>query len=408
MRVLTVGPYERDNFGDLLFLLVTKQYLTETSVIPAAPFAADMTSLLGCQVHAYGPLLDTEEFDVIWTVGGEVGGVSIGHAYRMSAPSDEYETFQRSLPWECQRIISRAVGDAPIITPYIPAPLLFPLNAGTMTVLNSVGLSNILGPHMPPVLQEEYIGVLRDASHISVRDIESSHALEALGINHQLSPDAVHALGRLWPAKRIRNSDVAIVQIKETTLSTLGIGTVAEALARCRGLRRLRIRLLLAGTSLGHDSVRSYEELIKQLRRISPGINVAIVDDTRPFDRVNQIRQARIVIGTSLHVRIVSSAYEVPRVSLTGPKTARYAKFWDPEMPFDVALGDLDEAIEVALSKSDEPSTAEASQNLTNLAHQNLSELAAEVGIACSAQTFDDKIQRMRTRRKRRSKMNWV
>lgn len=56
-RVLTVGAYERDNVGDLLFLLVTEQYLRDAEVVAAAPFDADMTSLLDRQVHAYGPLL---------------------------------------------------------------------------------------------------------------------------------------------------------------------------------------------------------------------------------------------------------------------------------------------------------------------------------------------------------------
>ena len=60
------------------------------------------------------------------------------------------------------------------------------------------------------------------------------------------------------------------------------------------------------------------------------------------------IRRARVVIGTSLHVRIVAAAYGVPRVSLAKPKPTRYARLWDPDMPFDVALEDLDAAVEAA------------------------------------------------------------
>jgi hypothetical protein len=56
-RVLMVGAYERDNLGDLLFLLVTERYLPHAEIVSAAPFGADMTTLLDRRVHAYGPLL---------------------------------------------------------------------------------------------------------------------------------------------------------------------------------------------------------------------------------------------------------------------------------------------------------------------------------------------------------------
>ena len=72
-RVLLVGAYERDNLGDLLFLLVTERYLEGAEVVAGAPFSADMRELLDRKVPAYGPLLQAEAFDAIWTVGGQVG-----------------------------------------------------------------------------------------------------------------------------------------------------------------------------------------------------------------------------------------------------------------------------------------------------------------------------------------------
>src|SRR5215218_1336037 len=88
-RVLLVGAYERDNFGDLLFLLVTERYL-----VAAAPFSADMRALLGRHIPAYGPLLRDEAFDAIWTVGGQVGRVDLLRAYRMSASPEAWAAFE--------------------------------------------------------------------------------------------------------------------------------------------------------------------------------------------------------------------------------------------------------------------------------------------------------------------------
>jgi hypothetical protein len=75
IRVLLAGAYERDNFGDLLFLLVTERYLDGAEVVAAAPFSADMRALVDRHVPAYGPLLRDEAFDAIWTVGGQVGRI---------------------------------------------------------------------------------------------------------------------------------------------------------------------------------------------------------------------------------------------------------------------------------------------------------------------------------------------
>ena len=59
-------------------------------------------------------------------------------------------------------------------------------------------------------------------------------------------------------------------------------------------------------------------------------VDIEIVADRRPLALVEHIRRARVVVGTSLHVRIVAAAYGVPRVSLSKPKPTRYAKLWDP------------------------------------------------------------------------------
>ena len=94
---------------------------------------------------------------------------------------------------------------------------------------------------------------------------------------------------------------------------------------------------------------------------------------------VDHIRRARVVIGTSLHVRIVAAAYGVPRVSLAKPKPTRYARLWDPGMPFGVALGELDAAVEAALARASRPEAAEHAERLALAAHENLEQLARRV-----------------------------
>ena len=114
-------------------------------------------------------------------------------------------------------------------------------------------------------------------------------------------------------------------------------------------------------------------------RRAAPGIDVAILDERRPLALAGRIARARVAIGTSLHVRIVAAAHGVPRVSLAKPKPTRYARQWDPDMPFDAGLEDLDAAVEAALRRARRPEAAAQAERLALAAHEQLEDLAGLV-----------------------------
>jgi Polysaccharide pyruvyl transferase len=369
-RVLLVGAYERDNFGDLLFLLVTERYLAGADVVAAAPFSADMRALLDREIPAYGPLLRDEAFDAIWTVGGQVGRVDLLRAYRMSATPEAWAAFETAPEAEqLARLVSAAGGVAPL-SPYIPLPSAHPRNAGAVTVLNSVGISGVRS--VPQPRREALVGALRGATSIAVRDDSSSALLTALGIEHRLLPDAVHAISRQYPAARADGADTAIVQISSARLRMLGHARVGAAIARSPQLRGRPVRLLLAGTATGHDTVEDYEAVARAAR----GVDIAIVRDRRPLALVTHLREARVVVGTSLHARIVAAAYGVPRVSLSKPKPTRYARLWDPDMPFDVGLDELDDAVGAAVARAATPEAGEHADRLSRASHEHLERLA--------------------------------
>jgi Polysaccharide pyruvyl transferase len=369
-RVLLVGAYERDNFGDLLFLLVTERYLDGAEVVAAAPFSADMRALLDRQIPAYGPLLRDEAFDAIWTVGGQVGRVDLRRAYKMSASPEAWAEFEAAPEAEQLARLRAATGGAPPLSPYIPLPSAYPRNAGAVTVLNSVGISGVRS--VPPRRREALVGALRGATSIAVRDDSSSALLTELGIAHRLLPDAVHAISRQYPAEHDAGADTAIVQISSARLRMLGHARVGAAIARSPQLRGRPVRLLLAGTATGHDTVEDYEKVARAAR----GVDIAIVPDRRPLALVEHLRRARVVVGTSLHVRIVAAAYGVPRVSLSKPKPTRYARLWDPDMPFDVALDELDDAVGSAVARAATVAAAKHADRLSRAAHENLARLS--------------------------------
>jgi hypothetical protein len=361
-RVLTVGAYERDNFGDLLFLLLTERYLAGCDVVAAAPFAADMTPLLDRRVLSLREELTDREVDVIWTVGGQVGGTTPDSALRMSKSPAEHDAFRATVP----------------TSPYIPTPGAFARNAGAVSVLNSVGLTG--ARVLPPHAREEVVEVLRTTDVVSVRDRESSDFLTRLGVVHTLAPDVVHAISLLEPYEPDPTSDIAVVQFSTRLLERFGHRRLARNLVRSRHLDGLRIRLVMAGTAPKHDSVEGLERVAEHVRALDRGREVEVLTDRRPLDIVRQIREARIVIGTSLHVRIVAAAYGLPRVTMRRTKPTRYAAHWDDQMPFDVRIGDFDDAIGAALAAGTRADVRAGSERLSRLADDNVRAIAERVG----------------------------
>ena len=368
-RILLVGAYERDNLGDLLFLLVTERYVAEAEVVAAAPFAADMRALLDRRVHAYGPLLRDEPWDVVWTVGGQIGSIDLRRAYRLSAAPEALARFDRANPLTRARILRRAVGGVRVEAPYIPD-----LTPGALTIVNSAGLSGIRW--LPAGRRDRLTALLRTRSSISVRDGASSRVLTNAGIEHDLAPDAVHAVNRLWPGERDPRSDVAVVQVSRGILAQLRLERLADALAASPTLAKLRIRFLLAGTANGHDAAEDLERLAAAVRRAAPGRDIALLEARRPRELVEEIRRAKVVVASSLHVRIVAAAFGIGRVSLARPKTTRYARTWDADMPFDVGPDGLDAAVARAIARAEEPEAATHAAGLSRLAHERLNALA--------------------------------
>lgn len=347
-RVLLIGAYERDNFGDLLFLVQTEHYLAGHDLLPAAPFAGDMTALLGTTIPAYGPYLERERFDHVWTVGGEVGATTFAGALAMSLPRDVYRVYRDADDATKERMLVELRGQIHQDTPYMPRLSSYPLNLGAGTVLHSVGLAGL--PKQPAPRQREILHVFREATSVNVRDTHSSAILTDNDIEHTLSPDLVHTIARTRPQRRPADPTDVLIQISDAHLRQRGHQAYAEAIARSPHLAGLPIRLFLAGTARGHDSVASYRRIIKLARAVDPNLDIAICRARRPLDLVDTIASAKLWIGLSLHGRIVSAAYGVPRVSIVKRKLDDYARSWDPDMPFGITEETLDDAVATALS----------------------------------------------------------
>lgn len=373
--VLLVGAYERENFGDLLFGLITKSYLEPPMrVTMGAPFKASTAGLLGEDVLPMAALGEADTFGTIWTVGGEVGGVSLDYAYRMSMSDSEITRFDSLSRQKRAAQLESLTGVNRYSAAYLPRMSARSNTIESTYVVNSVGLRSI--KRLGGTVREETFQALRESSFLSVRDSESHDILTAAGIKHVLAPDLVHTMRMTWEEERTR-SDVALVQIREIDLLRLGIEQVAETLIRGESLRKFEIKLFVAGSARQHDNADLYRQLVEYVERRAPQRKISISAARGPFEKADEIASAGLWVGTSLHGAIVSTAYDVPHVGLDLDKVNRYASTWGEPMPFGVAWDQLDSAVDRALSLADSTEVRERSLILGRKAQDSVLAAAA-------------------------------
>ena len=398
-----IGAYERDNFGDLLFLERTRRYLASAGIdeTTLAPFGSSREQLTGSRVDAVSTMARRGSCGALWTVGGEVGGVAAHSAYLMldgdARPPDFHD-----LPRRARRRIIRREFDGPLLDlAYVPRPSAFPASWPVPSILNSVGVSGIAGLTAGVAANARY--ALRDADYISVREKTSSGFLESLRIPHVLAPDLVHTMRRdhadlaSRDAREVaRASRKVLVQMSAATLSQQGVAALADALCSSRHLEGADVRLFVAGLAPHHDSLELYREVVARIEARKPSFRVSLSPAHGALDKVVEIATSELVIATSLHATILSMSFDVPHVGLLIDKLSRYAATWGDPMPTAVSLRDLPVAIESALGLEGEVVESGLADRLASSADDSIRS-AIEV-----VQSRDTDLAAARTRRRAR------
>lgn len=372
---LLIGAYERDNFGDLLFLRMTEDRLPGPTA--ASLIAADMRGLTRHYVVPYETELARRSFDVVWVVGGEVGATTTELALGFSMPEVEREIWAAA-DREGRDRLRRVLGAPDLAaSAYVPDLGAHPLASRTPLILNSIGVAGLKG--LDPARREPLLRRVAAADAVVVRDRESQAFLEDSGVRSRLAPDLVQTI--------VDRSDVPAVETWAGTLVVQAsvrhlakVGATAFWLAVAEAARRvgLGVTLFAAGTAHLHDSYECYDEARRLLADAAPDLDVQVVPDRDPLVLCGVVRSAAAWLGSSLHGRVVASAFDVPRVSLENAKVGAYAATWDDAMPFGVTVADLPSAVEAALVRgADEGDTG---RRLADQARDSMDSLVAAHG----------------------------
>lgn len=359
--VALVGAYERDNFGDLLFAYVTEHFLSDFDVRLTAPLDGSVDHLLEHRVSDYRTVFDSaEEIDAVWTVGGQVGGV------RPEAPLRHHP----------DRASLSTVG---LESPYIPRMSQFRQTRDVPFFVNSSVLAD-LGDSLQNL---RVVQALREADVISVRDRSSFKLLERFGIAATSAPDIVHAISTFVSAGPRHGS--VIIQFAGGFLDDNQRNQFADWVATSSTINGENIVLWAAGVAPGHDSFDVYQKFIDRALETNPNLNVSLYTERHPLEIVKMISGAKLSISTSLHARIISSAYNIPRVSWARDKLVSYCGDWDYTMPSNLRLNNLEEVVSSALSGDDKG----LAKRSTRLAEVNTRRLVDQLHLELEASPED-------------------
>lgn len=156
-----------------------------------------------------------------------------------------------------------------------------------------------------------------------------------------------------------------------------GLICAAREALRPRGFKRLVF--FAAGIAPGHDDLDRMARMAKQIQAALPEWDVSVDRRREPHAIVQLIAGSGLVIGHSLHVRVVAASYDTPRISLSRPKTEDNAKAWDPHMPAGAYPQDLFAASIEALDTETITAAAASAARMVRWAATGLDALQSEI-----------------------------
>lgn len=358
-QTISIGAYDRFNYGDLLFPVVLDYVADRMSLPRPRHFSvtdSDMTRFGGEQTGALvgrdsvlDQALRTGHPGVILG-GGEVLGATWGQAAASLLPFPLDLTLLGIRKFVSQRLFD-SIGKAGLRgswpTPYVPSE---PVAARNLLVTNAIGASSL--ELLDATTKSAVVAPLLSAAFVSVRDSKGQALLAREGVSSVLAPDSVAILGRIRPSRPRTREGVLTFQCSRAWLRSRRAATARSLAALSGGFST--IRLLPIGLAGGHADQRALQTLRQDLVSLKVA-NVELVDVSRVWDVADAIAESDVFVGTSLHGSITAMAYGVPSVGLEGiRKLDAYIDTWGRGLtPFSVAAGALGDAVARSLAHGD-------------------------------------------------------
>lgn len=363
--VVLLGAYERHNFGDLLLARVAARLLRGRPAVFAGLAARDLRASGGPRVLPLaGALPPPGAPAALLHVGGQLLTCSAWQAAAMLLPPDEADAaigYLAPRPLARRRWTRGVLGlddHAPYLLPRALAPRFAPVLA--------LGLGGAGLERCPRRMRLEVLAKLRAMQGVAVRDAATQALLRDAGVASLLLPDPAALVARFFGAvirRHAARGEVAALRRRfaggylalqlaaefgdDATLDALALPL--DAVARERGLGLVLFR---AGTAPWHDDAAVLRRLAARQR--APA---AVMASVHLWDVCALLAGSAGYCGSSLHGRIVATAFGRPRLNLLPPQSGTgaakhraYVDTWElPGLPGCVAVGEVAAGLAAAL-----------------------------------------------------------
>lgn len=391
--LILFGAFDRHNLGDLLFPHIAASLLPGRELIFAGLAARDLRAHGGHVVRALSEVraaLGTQPADLLH-VGGEILTTTAWQAAVMLLPPAEVPAtlaYLEDLPHEQAAWVQRMVGSTG------EAPYL--VDRSTWPSLRHVLCTGVGGAQLDtatPTLRTEVLARLRATDALAVREARTQQQLHATGLQSALLPDPAVLVAELFGeriAQHGANGEVAqwrqtlargylVVQCSAEFGDDATLDALAAQLQQVAAAHDLGVVLLRAGAAPWHDDLVVLQRLATRL----PPTTVRVAETLNVWDLCALIAHSRGWCGSSLHGRIVATAYALPRLTLRSP-TARgpgkheaYCATWETlPGPTCVPVQAVADALQQTL-RSDATARRELAQQLAARYRQGLAALCS-------------------------------
>jgi hypothetical protein len=253
-RILLIGAYERDNLGDILFGIITRDRLRKRghTVVLSSMVFSDMREIFGEFIHSYDALLRAYPWDVVWVVGGEVGSVRVAEATRLTLQLSTSRLYANDIQSNDAEILRNQLCAPPgNLLAYVPDLASYRHNQDAVLIVNSVGGFRNNG-------RAHYLEAHEGFSSISHRDGVSYEAFRELTFsNMRLAPDLVHSMPDDYSFGSSEEKYL-LFQVSEAIAGNCDLAAVGHTLAQMAKEHCCSLYLFQAGKAPGHDNVDVY------------------------------------------------------------------------------------------------------------------------------------------------------
>ena len=330
------GPYDRFNFGDLLFPIVLEHYLkvniSQANCCFFGTFNFDLTKRGGYHGRGYTELiksLSKQKNRIVIVAGGEVLGASWHILYFYKSQWYSFlcsnKFFKKLL---IKLNISRILNKSRTNMPFNINKNDFPIN--TLAIYNSVG--GIYLDDFSEFKNQSFINLLGVRDNLTFKKAKTAE-IDNVG----LYPDSAIMISsiitdqRLDNDKNIRpfirefqNNQFCVFQISDHHAKEL-VDKISEQLTYIADTLNVRILLCPFAKLAGHSNQIPLKQILKKSKGKFIYINSPSLSEI-----VFLIRHCKFFIGSSLHGIIVSMSYSKPYFAIgkNHTKLQEYLKTW--------------------------------------------------------------------------------